>query len=92
MLARVGAAHDSPAGREYRIGELAREVGITVRTLRSAAPRRPGRDRRGVRAGHGPARRDTYSEFLRLLTAQDRGHDPGAPGGTDAPGGRAGAE
>jgi hypothetical protein len=36
--------------------------------------------------------RDTYGEFLRLLTAQERGRDPGAPGGTDAPGGRAGAE
>ena len=50
MLARVGAAHDSPAGREYRIGELAREAGITVRTLRYyqerkllPPPRREGR-------------------------------------------------
>jgi DNA-binding transcriptional MerR regulator len=50
MLARVGAAHDSPAAREYRIGELAREAGITVRTLRYyqerkllPPPRRDGR-------------------------------------------------
>jgi DNA-binding transcriptional MerR regulator len=50
MLARVGAAHDPPAGREYRIGELAREAGITVRTLRYyqerkllPPPRREGR-------------------------------------------------
>lgn len=50
MLARVGAAHDPPAAREYRIGELAREAGITVRTLRYyqerkllPPPRRDGR-------------------------------------------------
>lgn len=50
MLARVGAAHDLSAGREYRIGELAREAGITVRTLRYyqernllPPPRREGR-------------------------------------------------
>jgi DNA-binding transcriptional MerR regulator len=50
MLARVGAAHDSPAAREYRIGELAREAGVTVRTLRYyqerkllPPPRRDGR-------------------------------------------------
>jgi DNA-binding transcriptional MerR regulator len=38
MLAQVnaagGAVRDVPAAREYRIGELAREAGITVRTLR----------------------------------------------------------
>jgi DNA-binding transcriptional MerR regulator len=50
MPARVGAAHESPAGREYRIGELAREAGIRVRTLRFyherkllPPPRREGR-------------------------------------------------
>jgi hypothetical protein len=42
MLARMGAAHGYPdrsaedvsVVRKYRIGELAREAGITVRTLR----------------------------------------------------------
>jgi DNA-binding transcriptional MerR regulator len=62
MLAQVSAADDSahghagnaadggPAAREYRIGELAREAGITVRTLRYyqerkllPPPRREGR-------------------------------------------------
>jgi DNA-binding transcriptional MerR regulator len=62
MLARVNAADgsargratlaadDAPADREYRIGELAREAGITVRTLRYyqerkllPPPRRAGR-------------------------------------------------
>ena len=58
MLAQVGAAHGYPDGsaddvsvaREYRIGELAREAGITVRTLRYyqerkllPPPRREGR-------------------------------------------------
>ena len=62
MLAQVGAAEDSayghadraaddaPAVREYRIGELAREAGISVRTLRYyqerkllPPPRRQGR-------------------------------------------------
>lgn len=62
MLAQVAAAHDSahadaersahgaPIAREYRIGELAREAGITVRTLRYyqerkllPPPRRDGR-------------------------------------------------
>ena len=62
MLAQVGAAEDSayghadraaddaPAAREYRIGELAREAGISVRTLRYyqerkllPPPRRQGR-------------------------------------------------
>jgi DNA-binding transcriptional MerR regulator len=50
MLARVGAAPDSPVAREYSIGELAREAGIPVRTLRYyqerkllPPPRREGR-------------------------------------------------
>jgi DNA-binding transcriptional MerR regulator len=50
MLARVGAVHNSAVAREYRIGELAREAGITVRTLRYyqerkllPPPRREGR-------------------------------------------------
>jgi len=44
------SADDTPPAREYRIGELAREAGITVRTLRYyqerkllPPPRREGR-------------------------------------------------
>jgi DNA-binding transcriptional MerR regulator len=80
VVARPGGG--SPPREVARLAE-------TIRRLRPVA--RAVIDEEFARAMDRRAR-DTYSEFLRLLTAQDRGRDPGAPGGTDAPGGRAGAE
>jgi DNA-binding transcriptional MerR regulator len=102
MLARVkaadGSAHgyatlpadDAPAEREYRIGELAREAGITVRTLRYyqerkllPPPRRQGRigwysrahlNRLGV-IGQLLDRGHTLSGIGELLSAWERGYD-----------------
>jgi DNA-binding transcriptional MerR regulator len=73
-------------------GSPPREVARLAETMRRLRPvARAVIDEEFARAMDRRAR-DTYSEFLRLLTTQDRDRDPGAPGGTDAPGGRAGAE
>jgi DNA-binding transcriptional MerR regulator len=80
VVARPGGG--SPPREVARLAE-------TIRRLRPVA--RAVIDEEFARAMDRRAR-DTYGEFLRLLTAQERGRDPGAPGGTDAPGGRAGAE
>jgi DNA-binding transcriptional MerR regulator len=102
MLAQVGAADDSahghadhaadgePAAREYRIGELAREAGITVRTLRYyqerkllPPPRREGRIGWYSRAhlarlqliGQLLERGHTLGGTGELLSAWERGYD-----------------
>lgn len=102
MLARVnaaeGSAHgyatlaadDVPAEREYRIGELAREAGITVRTLRYyqerkllPPPRRQGRIGWYSRAhlnrlrviGQLLDRGHALSGIGELLSAWERGYD-----------------
>lgn len=91
MLARVSAANDSAHGhagkaadggsaaREYRIGELAREAGITVRTVRYyqerkllPPPRREGRI--GWYSGAHLARLHVIGQLL------DRGHTLGGTG------------
>ena len=102
MLAQVDAADGSahsqadraaggaPAAREYRIGELAREAGITVRTLRYyrerkllPAPRREGRigwysqahlDRLRV-IGQLLGRGHTLGGIGELLSAWEQGYD-----------------
>ena len=80
VVARPGGG--SPPREVARLAE-------TIRRLRPVA--RAVIDEEFARAMDRRAR-DTYSEFLRLLTVQDRERDPGAPGGTDAPGRRPGAE
>jgi len=84
------AAGGGPAAREYRIGELAREAGITVRTLRYyrerrllPAPRREGRigwysqahlDRLRV-IGQLLGRGHTLGGIGELLSAWEQGYD-----------------
>jgi DNA-binding transcriptional MerR regulator len=84
MLARVDGADslaigDAPAAREYSIGELAREAGITVRTLRYyqerkllPPPRREGRS--GRYSQHHLSRLRAIGQLL------DRGHTLGGIG------------
>jgi DNA-binding transcriptional MerR regulator len=70
------AADDAPAEREYRIGELAREAGITVRTLRYYQERKllaPPR-RRGRMGWYSQAHLDRLRVIGQLL---DRGHTLG---------------
>lgn len=76
MLARVGAAHDPPAAREYRIGELAREAGITVRTLRYYQERKllPPPRRDGRIAWYS---QDHLSRLRLIGQLLDRGHTLG---------------
>jgi DNA-binding transcriptional MerR regulator len=85
MLARVNAAKvsahgyatlaadDAPAEREYRIGELAREAGITVRTLRYYQERRllPPPRRQGRIGWYSRAHLKRLQVIGQLL---DRGH------------------
>jgi DNA-binding transcriptional MerR regulator len=84
------AAGGAPAAREYRIGELAREAGITVRTLRYyrerrllPPPRREGRigwysqahlDRLRV-IGQLLGRGHTLGGIAELLSAWEQGYD-----------------
>ena len=94
MLAQVNAAgsaaRDVPPAREYRIGELAREAGITVRTLRYyqerrllPPPRRAGRIGWYSRAhlnrlrviGQMLDRGHTLGGIGELLSARERGYD-----------------
>ena len=84
------AADDAPAEREYRIGELAREAAITVRTLRYyqerkllPPPRRQGRIGWYSRAhlnrlrviGQLLDRGHALSGISELLSAWERGYD-----------------
>jgi len=102
MLARVDAAQGSArsrgdragdgasAAREYRIGELAREAGVTVRTLRYYQERRllPPPRRQGRTGWYSPAHLDrlrvigqllerghTLGGIAELLSAWEHGHD-----------------
>ena len=91
MLAQVSAADDSanghagnaadgePAAREYRIGELAREAGITVRTLRYYQERKllPPPRREGRIGWYSPAHLARLHVIGQLL---DRGHTLGGTG------------
>jgi len=88
MLARVEAGADgdagragaqAPAAREYRIGELAREAGITVRTLRYYQERRllPPPRRAGRIAWYSQAHLSRLRVIGQLL---ERGHTLGGIG------------
>ena len=91
MLAQVDAAdgrardyggravRDAPAPREYRIGELAREAGITVRTLRYYQERKllPPPRRDGRIGWYSQAHLDRLRVIGELL---DRGHTLGGIG------------
>jgi DNA-binding transcriptional MerR regulator len=87
MLAQVdvadGSAHsaagDASAAREYRIGELAREAGITVRTLRYYQERKllPPPRREGRAGWYSRAHLDRLRVIGQLL---DRGHTLGGIG------------
>jgi DNA-binding transcriptional MerR regulator len=70
------AAGGAPAAREYRIGELAREAGITVRTLRYYRERRllPPPRRAGRIGWYSHAHLDRLRVIGQLL---DRGHTLG---------------
>jgi DNA-binding transcriptional MerR regulator len=83
----VSAAHshadrspgDAPAAREYRIGELAREAGITVRTLRYYQERKllPPPRRDGRIGWYSQAHLTRLQVIGQLL---DRGHTLGGTG------------
>jgi len=79
MLAQVEAGADAPAAREYRIGELAREAGITVRTLRYYQERRllPPPRREGRIGWYSP---DHLSRLRVIGQLLDRGHTLGGIG------------
>ena len=91
MLAQVDAADGparsqadrtaggAPAAREYRIGDLAREAGITVRTLRYYRERRllPPPRREGRIGWYSQAHLDRLRVIGQLL---DRGHTLGGIG------------
>jgi DNA-binding transcriptional MerR regulator len=91
MLAQVSAADDSaqghagdtadgdPTAREYRIGELAREAGITVRTLRYYQERKllPPPRREGRIGWYSRAHLARLQVIGQLL---DRGHTLGGAG------------
>jgi len=67
------AAGDAPAARQYRIGELAREAGIPVRTVRYYQERKllPPPRREGRIGWYSPAHLDRLKVIGQLL---DRGH------------------
>jgi DNA-binding transcriptional MerR regulator len=73
------AARDTPAAREYRIGELAREAGITVRTLRYYQERRllPPPRREGRMGWYSQAHLNRLRAIGQML---DRGHTLGGIG------------
>ncbi len=73
------AAGGMPAAREYRIGELAREAGITVRTLRYYRERRllPPPRREGRIGWYSQAHLDRLRVIGQLV---DRGHTLGGIG------------
>jgi DNA-binding transcriptional MerR regulator len=73
------AAGDASAAREYRIGELAREAGITVRTLRYYQERKllPPPRREGRAGWYSRAHLDRLRVIGQLL---DRGHTLGGIG------------
>jgi DNA-binding transcriptional MerR regulator len=73
------AADDESAAREYRIGELAREAGVTVRTLRYYQERKllPPPRRRGRIGWYSQAHLDRLRVIGQLL---DRGHTLGGIG------------
>jgi DNA-binding transcriptional MerR regulator len=73
------AAGGAPAAREYRIGELAREAGIPVRTLRYYRERRllPPPRREGRIGWYSQAHLDRLRVIGQLL---DRGHTLGGIG------------
>jgi DNA-binding transcriptional MerR regulator len=91
MLAQVGAADgsasspgnraagDAPAGREYRVDGLAREAGITVRTVRYYQERKllPPPRRRGRIGWYSQAHLNRLRVIGQLL---DRGHTLGGIG------------
>src|SRR5512133_3111680 len=91
MLAQVGAADgsasspgnraagDAPAGREYRVDGLAREAGITVRTLRYYQERKllPPPRREGRIGWYSRAHLTRLRVIGQLL---DRGHTLGGAG------------
>jgi len=86
MLAQVGAARGyadrsagEPAAREYRIGELAREAGITVRTVRYYQERKllPPPRREGRIGWYSQAHLARLQVIGQLL---DRGHTLGGTG------------
>ena len=91
MLVQVDAADDSahsqadraaggaPTEREYRIAELARQAGITVRTLRYYRERRllPPPRREGRIGWYSQAHLDRLRVIGQLL---DRGHTLGGIG------------
>ncbi len=83
MLAQVDAAGraagDGSAAREYRIGELAREAGITVRTLRYYQERRllPPPRREGRIGWYSQAHLDRLRVIGQML---ERGHTLGGIG------------
>ena len=83
MLAQVNAAgsaaRDVPPAREYRIGELAREAGITVRTLRYYQERRllPPPRRAGRIGWYSRAHLNRLRVIAQML---DRGHTLGGIG------------
>jgi len=74
-----GAADDGPAAREYRIGELAREAGITVRTLRYYQERKllPPPRRKGRTGWYSRAHLNRLRVIGQLL---ERGHTLGGIG------------
>jgi DNA-binding transcriptional MerR regulator len=80
MLARVNAAgraaRDAPAAGEYRIGELARAAGVTVRTLRYYQERRllPPPRRAGRIGWYSEAHLDRLRVIAQML---ERGHTLG---------------
>jgi len=79
MLALVDAGADGPAAREYRIGELAREAGITVRTLRYYQERKllPPPRREGRIGWYSQAHLSRLRVIGQML---DRGHTLGGIG------------
>ena len=73
------AGRDAPAAREYRIGELAREAGITVRTLRYYQERRllPPPRHEGRVGWYSQSHLDRLRVIGQML---DRGHTLGGIG------------